>query len=131
MRYLREQGVEGDHETPEALTPSIHCTLSINQSRKGSTDSRGSYPSINFPSSPEKTDSRTHSFAMESSKPDDSFAQVDDDDSGPYDFRNLLRRTNYAPTDSLRRRIKSSDAELTTIKPSVEGITFDDDCIEL
>ncbi|XP_040567832.1 myosin-IIIb [Lepeophtheirus salmonis] len=131
--------------------PSIHCTLSINQSRKGSTDSRGSYPSINFPSSPEKTDSRTHSFAMESSvkedkqpnpsfiqqmhtlkkKPDDSFAQVDDDDSGPYDFRNLLRRTNYAPTDSLRRRIKSSDAELTTIKPSVEGITFDDDCIEL
>ena len=28
----------------------------------------------------------------------------DDDESGPFDFRSILRKSEFAPTDSLRRR---------------------------
>ena len=32
------------------------------------------------------------------------FYSIQDVDSGPFDFRSILKRSDYAPTDSLRRR---------------------------
>ena len=65
---------------------------------------------------------------------------LQDDIDGPFDFRSILKKSEFAPTDSLRRRDNNRPKVPAIVKSPVDDIVFqqqpsvvydDGDAIEL